>query len=271
MTAYHFRPLAIPPALTAAVVMGFAIVIVLTLGGAALLFCFLTACQTSSPGAPRDPIAREPSAEQSAAVSAAIVPRPRRVRWHAASFELHNAPIKFERSAMPPEAYVLTAKPRSVTIAAGSRSGFDYGMTTLRQLFGKARIANAVTIVDGPMYRWRGLHLDVSRHFFPVRVLGRLFRRLFLHELENAFNAGKLRFFNYLTNLAEPQVFARPRFLVERAGGHLAQAGRGRPFHDSVEPVDLAIDVAVGLEDLEKGGPLTKDLLEIGTVHRKEK
>jgi len=74
---------------------------------------------------------------------------------------------------MPPEAYVLTAKPRSVTIAAGSRSGFDYGMTTLRQLFGKARIANAVTIVDGPMYRWRGLHLDVSRHFFPVRVLER--------------------------------------------------------------------------------------------------
>ena len=45
--------------------------------------------------------------------------------------------------------------------------------------------------------------------FFPVRVLGRLFRRLFLHELENAFNAGKLRFFNNLANLAEPQVFAR--------------------------------------------------------------
>jgi hypothetical protein len=29
----------------------------------------------------------------------------------------------------------------------------------------------------------------------PVRVLGRLFRRLFLQELENTFNAGKLRFF----------------------------------------------------------------------------
>jgi hypothetical protein len=42
-----------------------------------------------------------------------------------------------------------------------------------------------------------------------VRVLGRLFRRLFLRELENAFNAGKLRFFTNLANLAEPQAFAR--------------------------------------------------------------
>jgi hypothetical protein len=61
-----------------------------------------------------------------------------------------------------------------------------------------------------------GLFLDGTRwvacrtsFFFPVRVLGRLFRRLFLHELQNAFNAGKLRFFNNLANLAEPQVFAR--------------------------------------------------------------
>ena len=42
-----------------------------------------------------------------------------------------------------------------------------------------------------------------------MRVLGRLFRRLFLQELENAFNAGKLRFFTNLANLAEPQAFAR--------------------------------------------------------------
>src|SRR6478672_2314516 len=41
--------------------------------------------------------------------------------------------------------------------------------------------------------------------FLPVRVLSRLFRRLFLQELENAFGAGKLRFFTNLANLAEPQ------------------------------------------------------------------
>src|SRR5438034_1385 len=45
--------------------------------------------------------------------------------------------------------------------------------------------------------------------FLPVRVLSRLFRRLFLQELKNAFAAGKLRFFSNLANLAEPQAFAR--------------------------------------------------------------
>src|ERR1700732_3760945 len=64
---------------------------------------------------------------------------------------------------------------------------------------------------------------------------------------------------------AQPQVFAGPRFLVERAGGHLSQAGRRRPFDDAIELMDLPIDMAIRLEDLEKGGPLTQDLLEVGT------
>ncbi len=42
-----------------------------------------------------------------------------------------------------------------------------------------------------------------------MRVLARLFRRLFLRELENAFDAGKLRCFSKLANLAEPQAFSR--------------------------------------------------------------
>jgi hypothetical protein len=42
--------------------------------------------------------------------------------------------------------------------------------------------------------------------FLAVRVLSRLFRRLFLRELENAFAAGKLR---DLASLAEPQASAR--------------------------------------------------------------
>lgn len=44
--------------------------------------------------------------------------------------------------------------------------------------------------------------------FLPVRVLSRLFRRLFLQELKNAYDAGKLRFFSSLAHLAEPAAFA---------------------------------------------------------------
>jgi hypothetical protein len=43
----------------------------------------------------------------------------------------------------------------------------------------------------------------------PVRVLSRLFRRLFLRDLQNAFDTGNLRFFGKLSDLSDPEVFAR--------------------------------------------------------------
>jgi hypothetical protein len=45
--------------------------------------------------------------------------------------------------------------------------------------------------------------------FLPVRVLSRLFRRLFLEQLQAAFEAGELHFFGALAGLAEPAAFAR--------------------------------------------------------------
>jgi len=47
------------------------------------------------------------------------------------------------------------------------------------------------------------------RFFLPVRVLSRLFRRLFLKYLEEAFDAGKLRFFTSLEALRDPEAFHR--------------------------------------------------------------
>jgi transposase-like zinc-binding protein/putative transposase len=45
------------------------------------------------------------------------------------------------------------------------------------------------------------------RFFLPVRVLSRLFRRLFLKYLQEAFDAGKLHFFTSLQALQGPQAF----------------------------------------------------------------
>lgn len=44
--------------------------------------------------------------------------------------------------------------------------------------------------------------------FLPVRVLSRLFRRLFLQALRTAFEAGQLQFFGNIAELADPQAFA---------------------------------------------------------------
>ena len=54
--------------------------------------------------------------------------------------------------------------------------------------------------------RWISCRPDF---FFPVRVLGRLFRRLFLKYLEQAFDAGKLQFFSTLEACRERQAFLR--------------------------------------------------------------
>ena len=47
-----------------------------------------------------------------------------------------------------------------------------------------------------------------ARFFLSVRVLSRLFRRLFLERLEKAFNSGKLQFFAALEFLRDPHAFA---------------------------------------------------------------
>jgi hypothetical protein len=60
-----------------------------------------------------------------------------------------------------------------------------------------------------------GISLDGQRwvscrpgFFLPVRVLSRLFRRLFMALLREAFEAGTLKFFNALAGLHDPRAFA---------------------------------------------------------------
>ena len=53
--------------------------------------------------------------------------------------------------------------------------------------------------------------------FLPVRVLSRLFRRLFLAQLQAAFDAGQLRFFNALAPLHNTKAFARYLAPVRKA------------------------------------------------------
>ena len=54
--------------------------------------------------------------------------------------------------------------------------------------------------------RWIGCR---PGFFLPVRVLSRLFRRLFLEALEQAFQDNRLQFFGELESLADPKSFAR--------------------------------------------------------------
>src|SRR5688500_1012291 len=81
--------------------------------------------------------------------------------------------IRFESpSDLGDEVYRLEVEPHSIRIRAHQPAGAFYAMQTLRQLFlgrGQAPFdIPAVRIVDYPRFEWRGMHLDVSRHFFTT-------------------------------------------------------------------------------------------------------
>ena len=74
------------------------------------------------------------------------------------------------------ESYTLTATSGNVTIHAATVVGAMRGMTTLLQLIQSDAsnfVVPAVTIDDSPRFRWRGLMIDVGRHFEPVAVIKR--------------------------------------------------------------------------------------------------
>lgn len=76
------------------------------------------------------------------------------------------------------EGYTLSCSPEHVRIEAQKPAGLFYGVQTLRQLAaaspddaaGPRRIP-CVEIRDEPRFAWRGVMLDVSRHFFDVEFV----------------------------------------------------------------------------------------------------
>jgi hexosaminidase len=80
---------------------------------------------------------------------------------------------------LPAEGYVLTVSRNNIIVEGGSGAGLFYGMQTLLRLLppeifdskalqpGNNWPVPCVVIQDHPRFPYRGMHLDVSRHFFP--------------------------------------------------------------------------------------------------------
>ena len=93
-----------------------------------------------------------------------------------------------------PEAYSLSISSKSIRIQSVSANGFFYGLQTLYQLlpaqiYGKKKSAvklwlvPAVQITDTPRFAYRGLHLDVCRHFFPVEFIKKYIDAMAIHKM----------------------------------------------------------------------------------------
>lgn len=93
-----------------------------------------------------------------------------------------------------PEEYRLTVEKRKVTLSAGTAEGLFRGVQTLRQLFPPQIFGTepaddvkwavpCVTVSDYPRFEWRGMHLDVSRHFFDKEFVKRYIDILAMHKM----------------------------------------------------------------------------------------
>eukprot|EP01088_Endostelium_zonatum_P015812 TRINITY_DN4027_c0_g1_i1.p1 TRINITY_DN4027_c0_g1~~TRINITY_DN4027_c0_g1_i1.p1 ORF type:complete len:536 (-),score=126.04 TRINITY_DN4027_c0_g1_i1:26-1633(-) len=94
------------------------------------------------------------------------------------------------------EGYSLQITSNSIQIKANKPAGLFYGVQTLLQLLLSSDFLSTPTstsqpsslklpslnILDYPRFSWRGIHLDVCRHFFPKSFLFRYLSLLAFHK-----------------------------------------------------------------------------------------
>ena len=96
-------------------------------------------------------------------------------------------------SSLGAEGYELAITPDSVTLHAAQPAGLFHGVQTIRQLF-PARVESAtvqpgpwflpaVVMRDDPRFVWRGMMLDVARHFFGMEDIKTLIDRMAYYKL----------------------------------------------------------------------------------------
>jgi hexosaminidase len=140
-------------------------------------------CLTRAPGAFHLPaelnLSIGPGAERPAALLAGYLgaDRPR---------TRQGPEIRLETSAAegPAESYRLDITEGRVLLTAPMEAGLFYGVQTVRQLLAAnpARLP-CLTIEDAPLLPWRGLMIDVARHFMPLTFLYELIDDLALLKL----------------------------------------------------------------------------------------
>jgi hypothetical protein len=122
------------------------------------------------------------------------------------------ADIAHQNNAVVYDLLLKTAAETLITIAADPKHlGARIGLTAVLHTWGSALThhPHAHIIVPGGGFspdgqRWIACRLGF---FLSVRVLSRLFRRLFLERLTAAYQAGRLEFFANQAALAEPAAF----------------------------------------------------------------
>lgn len=134
-----------------------------------------------------------------------------------------------KNSSLPQEGYRLSIRAQGVHLIAKTEQGLFYGLQTLLQLFPKKEGYSEsidlplVEIEDYPRYKYRGMHLDVTRHMFPVSFLKKYIDLLAQYKLNT--------FHWHLTDDQGWRIEIKKYPKLTEIGGYRAQTLIGN-FHD---------------------------------------
>lgn len=104
--------------------------------------------------------------------------------------------LQIDSSVRSKEGYTLSVSPKKIILKAATPAGLFYGVQTIRQLLPpeteSGTIAENISlsvpvceIRDEPRFPYRGMHLDVCRHFFPIESVKRYIDMLALHKMNS--------------------------------------------------------------------------------------
>jgi hexosaminidase len=138
-------------------------------------------------------VATRPEGRQVARYFADLLQRTRSVALAIAPTGDAEGAINFEllagEDAGDAEDYSLTISPGRIVVSARGPRGLFHGAVTLWQVMTSNRVAGselqvpAMTVVDAPRFRWRGLLVDSARHYQSPQFIKRLIDVMALHKL----------------------------------------------------------------------------------------
>ncbi|MBA2688822.1 MAG: beta-N-acetylhexosaminidase [Gemmatimonadaceae bacterium] len=139
------------------------------------------------------------------------------------------------------EGYDLNIEANEIKLVANSAAGLFYGVQTIRQLLphsvehpaavGRKLSLPAGRITDSPRFEWRGMMLDVSRHFLPAPDVKRFIDAMALYKLN--------RLHLHLSDDQGWRIEIKSRPNLTAIGGSTKVGGGDGGFFTQAEYVDL--------------------------------
>ena len=113
-----------------------------------------------------------------------VIPEPLEMKVYKGHVDLSEVEISYVTDeSLGEEAYEITARRGKVVVKASTERGFLYAAQTLAQMTTGDGCIPCVHIYDAPRFAYRGMHLDVARHFFSVDQVKKYLDIMAIHKM----------------------------------------------------------------------------------------